>query len=437
MATGSGTGTPATAAGSATLSALRARIRTQIQSASGFTEPLVVTPSPYSLAQLRDRVAATLQDSGNTRWSTDDIDEALRHALEQYSRRNPNHVIGTITLTATGREISLSSLNGLLRVEKVWWDYDSTAPGYPPHWRQFEVWPGGILYIDDESEPQNGDVVRIWYTQKHTLNGLDGATTTTLPDEDVGYLISGAAHLAALSRAIELSETLNVDDEVVARLRKYADEMGQNFRFGVSLRPPAWQRRAYAYDQDDIDEAIRWALHRYSEAHPDETTTTVTLSADGREVDISGITAYQQITRVWWDYDASDPAHPPRWRDFEVWPGDVLFIDSAGEPQSGDAVRIWYTRARTLNGLDGASATTLPVEDETLIVTGAAGYVAQERVQEEGQRFVPRKLREWAAARIREFERGLKAVARHEAARHSGVAGMAPLDRWDQDDDGW
>ena len=426
--------------GTFTLNDLRDRIRTQVEAAWGFTEPLAVTASSIQLAtgtpNLRDRVEARLQDSGNSRWSTDDTDEAIRTALEEYGQFQPYETVGTVALSADGREIDISSLTGLLRVERVWWDYDSSDPGYPPNWRQFEVWPGSILYIDDREEPSSGDTVRVWYTKMHTVKGLDGATATTVPEEDLGSIVTGAAYHAARARAIELSESLTVDRDVVDRLEAWADEQGKAWRYQIRRRPPAWQRRAYAYDQGDLDEAIRWALHRYNEVLPDQTVTTVDLSAAGREVDISAITDDLEVLRVWWDYDSSDPAHPPHWRTFQVWPGDILYIDDPDEPQSGDTVRIWYTRMHTINGLDSATATTLPADAETLIVTGAAGVATQERQLEEASRYVPRKLREWAEARLREFERGLSAAVRRRAARHSGVAAMGTLDRWD-DGSGW
>jgi len=104
-------GSSATGAGAATLNSLRDRIRVQLQSASGQTEPLVVTPSSIQLASgtpnLRDRVEARLQDSGNTRWSTDDLDEAIRSALELYSRESPARAITTIDISAAGREIDI------------------------------------------------------------------------------------------------------------------------------------------------------------------------------------------------------------------------------------------------------------------------------------------------------------------------------------------
>lgn len=384
---------------------------------------------------LRSRVQARLQDSGASRWSTDDLDEAIRTALQQYTLKSPAHAIGTVELAAAGREIDVSSLTGLLRVEKVWWDYDSETPGYPPNWRQFEVWPGAILYIDDPEEPASGETIRVWYTKSHTVNGLDSANATTVPEEDIEIIVTGAAYFAAQQRALELAESLNVDKDVVARIREWADDQGKNFRYNVNLKPPAWQRYAYAYDQDDIDEAIRWAMQRYDEVHPDEAIATLTLEADGREVDISSIAGYLEITRAWWNYDSSSPSYPPDWRDFELWPGDILFVKDGDEPAAGDVVRVWYTQPHTLYGLDSATATTIPADAETLIVTGAAGFAAEERVQEQPQSYVPRKLRDWAENRIREFERGLKLVGRRQAARHSGVASGPVLDRFDGD--GW
>ena len=437
MAAGTGSGTPATGAGAVTLSDLRDRLRSMLQSASGTPEPLAVLTSTETLATLRDRIETRLQDSGNVRWAEADIDEAIEQALEQWSRHDPQEAITTITLSADGREIDISGVTGLLRVEKVWTPYDSSAPTYPPNWTQFDVWPGSILYINEPTEPANGDKVRLWYTKMHTIEDLNSATATTLPAEDIGYFINGCAGFAAEQRAMELSEELNIDRDVVKRIFDWSKEQHKNFRYGMRRRQPAWQRYGFGYDQNDLDEAIRWALDRYNEINPETTITTLTLSADGREVDISSITDYVDIMQVWWDYDSSSPEFPPNWRDFQLWPGDVLFIDAQSEPQSGDTVRLWYSRLRSLNGLDSASTTTLPDQDEGLILAGAAGFAAQERVQEEVQRFVPRKLREWADARLREFERGLKALGRRQSAKHSGIATAATLDRWDKANDSW
>ena len=421
-------------ASSQTLATLRARVLEQVTAADPGIDYTPVTASAMTLTTMRDRVEIVLQDSGNATWAAGDIDEGITQAIEQYSRRRPQHAVGVITLAADGREISLSTLTGLVRVERVWCPYDVSDPTHPPNWVHFQTWPGSLIYIDDPTEPSNGDVVRVFYTKEHTLNGLEGAGTTTFPVDDDSFLIDGAAAFAARFRAVEIAEQATVDRDVFKRLTDWATTMMKEFTEG--LRQRYTRGSAFTYDQNDVDEAIRWALHRYSQVRPDQTVTSVTLAAGGREVDISSITDYWNVARVWWPYTAASPEYPPKWRDFELWPGDVLYINDPDEPQSGDVVRVWYTRVHKLNGLDSATATTIPVSAETVIVVGASGFAAQERVQDESSRFVPRKLREWASARLREFEGALRAASRRQAAQHSGIAPMPLLDRWD-DDQGW
>jgi hypothetical protein len=189
----------------------------------------------------------------------------------------------------------------------------------------------------------------------------------------------------------------------------------------------------------EVDEAIRQALHRYSLRLPRRVIASLTLSAAGREVDISSLT-YRTIERVWWDYDSSDPAHPPEWRDFEVWPGDLLFINDDDEPAASDVVRVWYTTDHTLDDLDSATATTYPARHDTLIATGAAGFAAQSRALTLSESanlnaWAPRNLREWADRQIAIFERGLADAAAREAALDAGIAKTPALDRWDDDND--
>ena len=187
----------------------------------------------------------------------------------------------------------------------------------------------------------------------------------------------------------------------------------------------------------NLDEAIRQALAAYSEHLPHRAITSVTLSSTGREIDISTVT-YRDIERVWWDYDASDPDHPPHWRTFELWPGDILFVNDADEPQSGDKVRIWYTADHTITDLDTATATTLPTRHESLIVQGASGFAAAARrvtilEQVNLNEWAPRNLREWAELQLTSFYNALEEIASRKAALDSGTALAPALDRWDGD----
>jgi hypothetical protein len=190
--------------------------------------------SSETLTTLRDRVELLLQDSGNAKWSTSQLDEAIEDALQRYSRSFPYETIGTVTLSAAGREIDISSLTGYLSVRRVWWDYDSSDPAYPPNWRDFELWPGDLLYIRDSEEPQASDVVRVWYTTPHTLEGLASKTATTFPYDHEEIIITGSAALAAYARAIGRSEKVNVDSVVPGKIMSWAQAKLEQFNAALA-----------------------------------------------------------------------------------------------------------------------------------------------------------------------------------------------------------
>lgn len=183
-----------------------------------------------TLVTLRDRVEQTLHDTGNTTWSTAELDEAIRHAIDEYTQVAPHRAITTLTLAASGREIDISGIANLITVSRVWWEYTAANPEYPPQWREFEQWAGGILRIDAGREPQTGDVVRIFYTGRHTLTDLDGASVTTIPDEHISLIVTGAAGHAACSHALSLAPLANVDGWVHKRFNEWGASKLDQFR---------------------------------------------------------------------------------------------------------------------------------------------------------------------------------------------------------------
>jgi hypothetical protein len=145
-----------------------------------------------------------------------------------------------------------------------------------------------------------------------------------------------------------------------------------------------------------------------------------------RTVQFSGFTTYT----------AADPEYPPYWRNFEQWPGPIAFIKDGQEPLTGDVVRVWYTKPHTLNGLGSASATTFPAGDDQIILTGASAIAALARSIETTETlnvdgWVGRRLKEWGDLQEARFQHYLDELARREAARQSGIAPTADLDRWD------
>ncbi|MCJ7736046.1 MAG: hypothetical protein MUQ10_01855 [Anaerolineae bacterium] len=175
-----------------------------------------------TLTTLRDRLEHTLQDAGNAKWTTNQLDEAIRQALAAYSEHLPHRAVTSLLLVAAGRELDISTIT-YRTIERVWWDYDSAAPDHPPHWRDFETWPGDILYVNDPDQPASGDTVRIWYTADHTLTDLDAATATTLPTRHESILVQGASGFAAAARRITLLEQVNLNEWAPRNLREWAE----------------------------------------------------------------------------------------------------------------------------------------------------------------------------------------------------------------------
>jgi hypothetical protein len=200
-----------------------------------------------TLTTLRDRVERILSDTANAIWSTDDVDEAIRQALHEYSKARPLRAIGTITLAADGREISLSTLTGLLSVQRMWCDYTASDPEWPANERPFEHWADQVkVYVLGEYEPQSGDVARVFYTKLQTLNGLDSATATTFLDDDESLIAVGAAGYAATSRAVGLAEQVTLDRLTAQQVRAWGMGKLQEFRAGLRIvaRRAAYEGRS-------------------------------------------------------------------------------------------------------------------------------------------------------------------------------------------------
>ena len=186
-----------------------------------------------TLVTIRDRVELLLQDSGNAKYTTGLIDEMIRQALTLYNEKLPLRELDTVTLSAAGREIDISSVT-FRTIERVWWDYDSTDPEHPPNWREFEVWDNQeVLYIKDSDEPASGDVVRLWLARDHTISGLESAAATTIPTNHTHILTWGAAGYAALSRALVVAELSNVNKWAERNLREWGED--QLLKFVESL----------------------------------------------------------------------------------------------------------------------------------------------------------------------------------------------------------
>jgi hypothetical protein len=220
-----------------------------------------------ALAGIRDRVEVMLQDTGNAIWDTDVIDEAIRQALDQYNDVNPLHMETVITLPGDGREIALSGITGLLNVLDVWWPYDSdaTSETWPPNrvrgWRLWwdDAQPLLFLEIEDGSQPQTDEEVRIWYAKRQTIQDLDSADSTTIRGDHESLIVLGAAGHAAMSRAVDLVEVVGTDLYQVGILGTWGQRKLREFQAAIRELERQYARRGPSWGQG-------WALDKWDSA---------------------------------------------------------------------------------------------------------------------------------------------------------------------------
>jgi hypothetical protein len=192
-----------------------------------------------------------------------------------------------------------------------------------------------------------------------------------------------------------------------------------------------------------LDEALRSALHDYSQALPMAAETVLSLPGPGREIALDGLPGLQSVTEVWWPYDSlMYGAWPPNWVvGFRLRWDDarpvLLLTTQYGEPRAGDELRLWYTRPHMIQDLDGGEFTSVLRAHESVLLTGAAGYAASaEQLDRAGQvRLDPAEaqtLAAWSAARLTEFSAWLAALKTAPGLSAPAYFPGFALDKWDE-----
>ena len=174
-----------------------------------------------ALAAFRTSILALLSDPSNAIFSNNDVDQALRWALSEYSQKRP--LIRTYQLNVDAAT-SVHTLptdfitRHVTKVELYNDDPDSIEDLAFYAYQSDEQWvvetrpaegPGTLR------EVSAGEVLQISYSAIHTVDDLDASAGTTLPEADEPLLHVGAAGRAAQMRALDRIETINMNKDVV------------------------------------------------------------------------------------------------------------------------------------------------------------------------------------------------------------------------------
>ena len=156
-----------------------------------------------NLTDMRARIRKDLhdEDSQNYRWTDSDLDRHIDHAVRELSLSCPLEAKATLSTTAESRDLSLSSLSGLVEIEAV----EYPAGNYPSSYVRFSAWADTLTLLID-SLPGDSEDVYVYYGKLHTLN----ADSSTLPAKLEDLAALGAAAYAAIEWASFATNRVNL-----------------------------------------------------------------------------------------------------------------------------------------------------------------------------------------------------------------------------------
>jgi len=177
-----------------------------------------------NILQLRARLRVDLAEPSADRWTDNDLDRHIQHAVRDLNRVAPRELVDT-TFTIpdpASRELDITELAGLTRVITV----EYPVGGYPRRLRHFELW-GSTLTLLTDTMPEAGAPVTVYYTARHTVD----SSSSTLPHNLEDLVLLGAAGYALLGYLAATHNRITIGDgRTSEELRAHANDLLMQFR---------------------------------------------------------------------------------------------------------------------------------------------------------------------------------------------------------------
>jgi hypothetical protein len=154
-----------------------------------------------NLTEMRTIVRRDLhdEDADNYRWTDDEIDRHIAHAVKDYSASVPLEQKAVISTIAGSREIDISTLTNRVVLEAIEYPVDQ----FPKHYQRFSVWSDTVSLVGEEIP--DGSNCHIYYGKLHTLDTLN----STIPAWHEDLISLGACAYAVLEQAIYTTNKVN------------------------------------------------------------------------------------------------------------------------------------------------------------------------------------------------------------------------------------
>ncbi len=154
------------------------------------------------LTEMRTVVRRDLhdEDAANYRWTDDELDRHIAHAVKDFSEAIPYEQKVTKATTQDSREIDISTITDRIMVEAVEYPVDK----FPKRYQRFSLWADNLTLLGDELP--DGSNAYIYYGKLHTLD----ATSSTIPTMYEDLSAAGAGGYAAVEWAVYAINRVNV-----------------------------------------------------------------------------------------------------------------------------------------------------------------------------------------------------------------------------------
>ena len=176
-----------------------------------------------NLTEMRTIVRSDLhdEDAQNYRWTNDELDRHIAHAVKEFSETIPYEQKATKATTSGSREIDISTINNRVMVEAV----EYPVGRFPKRYQRFALWADTVTLLGDEIP--DGSNAYIYYGKLHTLD----SGTSTIPTRNEDLITAGACGYAAVEWAVYAINRVNVGGTPTPKeLLDWAEEKLDYFR---------------------------------------------------------------------------------------------------------------------------------------------------------------------------------------------------------------
>ena len=155
------------------------------------------------------------EDASNYRWTNDEINRHITHAVKDYSEAVPHEQKATKATTTGSREIDIAALTDRVMVEAV----EYPVGKFPKRYQRFSLWGDTVTLLG--SDIPDGSNAYIYYGKLHTLD----VSISTIPAWHEDLVATCACGYAALEWAVFAINRVNVGGSpVTGELSKWGKE---------------------------------------------------------------------------------------------------------------------------------------------------------------------------------------------------------------------